>query len=153
MRLAALCLALVLLPAAAFAQGPAPSCIIEVEPLNFDLYDSFDPLPNRVLGEIRVRCQSGPPVSHVTLSAGQSGSFKKRFLASGSETLDYNIYTDYTFRNIAGDGSQGTSVLTSRSSGRLKRPLQRFVFYGEIPEDQIAGPGSYLDMVMATVVF
>ena len=152
MRVTALLLAAAvgLLPAAARAQS---GCRVEVDPLNFDRYNSFDPQPRQAAGQIRVRCTLGPPVQHVELSTGQGSDFHRRILSSGAGTLDYNIYTDSSRLHIAGDGTAGTAVLASRSRTRDLRPLQTFVIYGEIPAGQFQPPGDYVDSVRVTVVF
>ncbi|MCR5877511.1 spore coat protein U domain-containing protein [Phenylobacterium sp. J367] len=76
-------LALALGAAWAPAAQAQQSCTIEVDPLDFERYDPFHAQPNRVRGQIRVRCDVGLPVQHVALSTGQSGNYHRRYLASG----------------------------------------------------------------------
>lgn len=139
-----------LLPAAARAQA---TCQVEVDPLNFDRYDSFDPQPDQVTAQIRVRCSTGPPVQHVELSTGQASNYHHRILSNGAGTLDYNIYAEAARLHIVGDGTAGTVVLTSRTRTKNTNPLQTFVGYGEIPAGQFQPPGDYVDSVRVTVVF
>lgn len=148
-----------LLAAAALAvarpsAAQSPACTVEVTPLEFGDYDTFDTRGSSAVGEVRVRCPSGAAISHVEISPGQSADFQKRLLVGAGGALTYNIYADLAGQRIVGDGTGGTVVLTPNTRTKQAfRPLQRFLFYGRVAPGQFERPGEYLDVLRVIVVF
>jgi len=64
---------------------------------------------------ISVKCTNNTPFS-VALNAGSTaGTFAQRLMASGANTLQYNLYTDAAFGTVFGDGSPGSSTVDRKS--------------------------------------
>lgn len=73
---------------------------------------------------------------------------------SGSNTLQYNLYTANTYTTVWGDGS-GTSA-TQAGTGAGVATAVPFTVYGQLPDNvtnQAAPPGSYTDTVKVTVTY
>ena len=139
---------------AATLPSPFSSCSIDVDPVEFDLYDVFDTQPKRSTGEIRINCSAGITASKVALSTGLSANFQRRIMVGSGSSLGYNLYIDLSNTRIAGDGTNGTSLLQATSGTRAAlAKMQRFYFYGTIQPLQAVAPGEYLDEVRVTVVF
>ncbi|PKO25441.1 MAG: SCPU domain-containing protein [Betaproteobacteria bacterium HGW-Betaproteobacteria-8] len=118
-KLAGWCLLLCLgwLPKNSWALCLGCSCNVEsASNIAFGNYSPFSSGDIDVTGEIRVRCTSlvGLLASiDLKLSTGASGSYTPRTMMSGSNTLNYNLYTNSSRTNIWGDGTGGTSIVTN----------------------------------------
>ena len=73
-------------------------------------------------------------------------------MASGSNTLNYNLYRDAARTTIWGDGSGGTSFFQV-SVLPLLPTSGTVTVYGRIPALQDAHTGSYSDSIVATITF
>jgi spore coat protein U-like protein len=143
---------LVALVASSIAEAqpsPLSSCTVQVDPLEFDLYDVFDTQPRRSTGDIRVDCKEAK-TAQVELSAGLSANFQQRTMSGAGGSLRDNIYVDLSETRIAGDGTNGTSVLNGVKGGSK---LELFHYYGKIEPLQAVAAGDYVDEVRVTVVF
>jgi len=130
------------LPGAARA---ASSCnILAAGAVAFGTYQWTDPAPTDSVGTISYNCNSD---ALVALSAGNSGTANQRTLASGTNTLEYNLYTDAARIQIWGDVITGGGVQIARS-GRSDLSV-----YGRIPPGQNVASGTYTDTVTVTFVF
>jgi spore coat protein U-like protein len=108
-------------------------------------------------GVISVKCTNTSPY-HVALNAGSnSGSaFTQRLmtLASGTATLQYNLYTTAAFATVFGDGSGTTSTMPGTGAG-LATAVNTTV-YGQLPDttaNQAVAPGSYSDTIAVTITY
>ncbi len=150
--LAALFAALLLSPAAAYAQG-GNSCAISVTGVDFGAYNVFSGAPLQSTGGITFRCGAGvktDPV-RISLSTGQSGTFFSRALSrGGAETLAYNLFTDPARSEIWGDNSSGTSDVPMTPE---KNVWIAMTIFAEIPPAQDVSAGSYTDTVTAIINF
>lgn len=94
-------------------------------------------------GEINVTCTDGASYS-VTLAATSGGS-GTRTLTSGSDTLNYSLYSD-----------SGRSTLFPESSGEARNGTgasQTIPVYGRVASGQAVKVGSYSDTVTVTVTY
>jgi spore coat protein U domain-containing protein, fimbrial subunit CupE1/2/3/6 len=142
----------------------AQSCSVNSTSVAFGAYDpigSSSPLDGS--GQIAVDCNPNNVMFTATLSTGGSGSYTPRRMASGANTLQYNLYLDAARTNIFGDGSGGTQAATcitgitaygcigSNPSGQGRRAT--LPFYGRIPAGQDVEAGLYSDTIQVIVVF
>jgi spore coat protein U-like protein len=132
-----------------FAQ--APSCTISVTAVAFGNYNVFTTTADDSTGTITYRCNATAFNISITLSDGSSSTFSPRTLRKGSETLNYNLYTNAARTTIWGDGTGGTSFYT-----RANPPNNSNVnvqVYGRIPALQDVSAGNYTDTVLAVINF
>ena len=104
---------------------------------------------------INVRCTKSTGFT-VALNTGATagGTFAQRLMASGSNTLQYNLYTTAGFASVFGDGSSSTLTIAGTGAG-VSNPNAVTVF-GQLPDsaaNQLAVPGSYTDTVTVTVTY
>jgi spore coat protein U-like protein len=130
----------------------AANCNVSAENLAFGDYDATATLTSDA--DITVRCSTGTPYT-VKLSAG-GGSFAQRLLASGSDTLQYNLFTTANLQNIWGDGSGSTGTMGGSGLGLSANKAITHVVYGQLPNsafNQDAPTGSYTDTITVTVEY
>jgi spore coat protein U-like protein len=89
------------------------------------------------------------PAFSVALSRGGAPSYTPRRLASGANTLNYNIFTTAGYATIWGDGTGGTATV-SNAGGTW---LVTLTGYGRIPVNQYVAAGSYTDTITVTVTY
>jgi spore coat protein U-like protein len=104
---------------------------------------------------ISVKCTKNSPYT-VALNAGTTtgGALAQRLMASGANTLQYNLYTTAAFTTVFGDGTGSTS--TSAGTGAGVATANTITVYGQLPDsatNQAAVPGSYSDTVTVTVSY
>jgi spore coat protein U-like protein len=104
---------------------------------------------------INVRCTKNTPYT-VALNVGTTagGSFAQRLMASGANTLQYNLYTSAAFASIFGDGT--ASTVTSPGTGAGLGTANTLTVFGNLPDsavNQAAVPGSYTDTITVTVTY
>ena len=135
------------LPGTAWA---AAVCTASATPLAFG---TIDPLGSTITsnGTITVACTGGATAATYTvkLSAGNSGSFATRQMKSGTNTLNYNLYTSSALSTIWGDATGGSSSVT----GTNTKVTSNFSVYGKVPTPQAVTPSSYSDSITVTVTY
>ncbi len=104
---------------------------------------------------ISVKCTKNTPYT-VALNAGGTtgGAFTQRLMASGTNTLQYNLYTTAGFATVLGDGT-GASVTTAGTGLGIATAVPLTVF-GQLPDsatNQAAVPGNYSDLITVTVSY
>lgn len=104
---------------------------------------------------ISVRCSMNTPYT-VALNAGTTtgGTLAQRLMASGPNTLQYNLYTTAAATTIFGDGTGGTG--TGSGTGAGVGTANAMTVYGELPDsatNQAAVPGAYSDTITVTVTY
>jgi spore coat protein U-like protein len=104
---------------------------------------------------ISVKCTKNTPFT-VLLNAGSTTgeAFAQRLMASGTNTLQYNLYTAATLLTIFGDGTAGTQTIAGTGLGvATANSVQVF---GQVPDsasNQAAIAGSYSDTITVTVSY
>jgi len=94
-------------------------------------------------GSVSISC-TGTATTQVSLDKGQnSTTYTTRKLASGANTINYNLYTSATRRFVWGDGTAGNYTRTGTN----------LTVFGSIPAGQNVTPGSYSDTVVVTVTW
>ncbi len=130
------------------------ACNISTLPINFGNYDIFSTVPLDSTTTIAVSCDQQPP-HRVDLAIGPStysGGFTPRQMKhlSGTDLLDYNLYTKANRTTIWGDGSSTTSTLNKKVN---RNKMWNAVVYGRIPALQDISAGQYNDTLLVTITF
>jgi spore coat protein U-like protein len=104
---------------------------------------------------ISVKCTKNTPFT-VALNAGSTtgDAFAQRLMASGANTLQYNLYTTAALATIFGDGNAGTGTVGGTGTG-VATAVAVTVF-GQLPDNatnQAAIPGAYSDTITVTVTY
>jgi spore coat protein U-like protein len=75
-------------------------------------------------------------------------------MASGTNTLQYNLYTTAALTTVFGDGTGATGTDAGTGTG-MANALQ-YTVYGQLPDNaanQASIPGTYTDTVTVTVTY
>lgn len=138
------------------AQCWAVSCNASAQAVAFGNYDPLSIVPNDSTGQVSVTCTNllSLFVNYtISLSTGVSGSYSSRQMASGSNRLNYNLYTDLTHLFVWGDGTSGTSQISAGFLVVLLGITANHTVYGRIPARQNAAVGAYSDVITVTVSY
>jgi spore coat protein U-like protein len=134
--------------AAACFAAPASACTISTTSVAFGTYNPGSATALDGTGAVNLICptsvRTGPVVS---ISTGNSGSYAPRRMNSGTNTLDYNLYTSATRVTVWGNGTAGTARVTA------PRLTSSTPIYGRIPAGQNVRAGTYTDTLTVTVTF
>lgn len=131
----------------------AANCVIAAEPLSFGSYDAS--VDKSGSSDLTVRCSNGTPYT-VKLSPGATGSFSQRLLTSGSNSLEYNLYTTSAFSSVWGDGTSGTATQGGFGAGLAVGSAITHTVHGLLPNtdnNQNAPTGNYSDTITVTVEY
>jgi spore coat protein U-like protein len=151
------------LAAAAPCVANAVSCTASVPALNFGAYNVFGAAPLQSATTLSVSCAKTASDASgtiavgytIALSTGSSATYAQRRLASGPDTLGYNLYANSARTLIWGDGTGGSRLasdsmnLTNGSPARTRT----HTIFGQIPALQDAAVGSYTDAILVTVTY
>lgn len=104
---------------------------------------------------ISVKCTKNTPFT-VALNAGATGgdAFTQRLMGSGTNTLQYNLYTSAALATVFGDGTGGTG--TANGTGLGIATANSIQVFGQVPDsatNQSAVPGNYTDTITVTVSY
>lgn len=139
----------------AFAADAA--CTMSVTNVTFGPYDVFVSTPvDSDSGRVYVNCTQNVGTATVTIGASATtGRFNPRGMkhTTGTDVLNYNVYTSSARAAIWGDGTSGTSVVQlSRPGGRPRPWTASQIIYSRIPARQNVSAGSYSDNITVTVM-
>jgi spore coat protein U-like protein len=127
------------------------NCVIDAPDLNLGTFDGSNDLTAN--STISVRCTNGTTFN-VDLSAGSSANFTNRTLVSGTDVLNYNLYTTNSYTTVWGDGTGTTGRGSGTGAGMSV--AQSLTVYGRLlaSNNTAAVPaGSYADSLIATVTY
>ncbi len=104
---------------------------------------------------ISVKCTKNTPYT-IALNGGTTvgGTIAQRLLASGANTLQYNLFTTAALNQVFGDGT-GTSK-TVAGTGAGVATANTVTVFGQLPDNAVnqAGvPGTYTDTITVTVTY
>jgi spore coat protein U-like protein len=130
----------------------------QVTGLAFGNYFPMAVGPLDTTSEIRVRCRGrslpGQQDAYVIrIDGGASTNPQNRYMESGLQQLQYNIYKDAARTSIWGDGTGGPTPLVQPIPGNRNAFNQRHTVYGRIFPLQDPGGGTYSDIVTVTIEF
>ena len=131
-----------------------PNCYISAAPLNFGtaslLTSNVD-----AAASLTVQCTNSTPFS-ISLDNGANANGVQRRMQSGTSYVNYGLYTDAARSNAW----KSTSSTTSCSAGVNTCILgtgtglsQGVTVYGRVPVQTSPVPGTYSDVVIATITF
>lgn len=123
----------------------AVSCQISPQSVSFGNYDSLAPQPLDGIGNISVICDSETTFT-ISLDSG-TGSYAARRMSSGTQNLEYNLFTDASRIIVWGDGSAGSGTVTN--TGQIVDQT----IYGRITALQYIAAGTYSDRIVVTIVY
>lgn len=147
-----LCLFFLLTASAADA-----GCTMSVTNVSFGTYDVFVSAPlDSNSGWVHVNCTADVNRAAVTIGpSAVTGGFNPRGMkhTTGSDVLNYYIYTSSARTAIWGDGTRGTNVVEPRRPGGKPAPWNaQLIMYARIPAGQNVSQGSYSDNLTVTVM-
>jgi spore coat protein U-like protein len=130
-----------------------PNCLVSATALNFGGYDGT--AAKAGTSDIKVRCSSGTTYA-VGLSTG-GGTYTQRLLSgSGTNKLQYNLYTSLAGTTVWGDGSAGTGTVPGTGAGMAIANEVTHTVFGQLPDNafnQGAPSGVYNDTITVTVTY
>jgi spore coat protein U-like protein len=130
----------------------ASNCLVSAAPLAFADYDASAPVDGSA--DLSVRCSNGTLYT-VKLGNGTNGNIAQRLLKSGSNVLEYNLYTAAARSTIWGE-TTGTNTVGGTGQGMSSTKANTHTVYGTIansPANQDAPVGLYTDSVAVTVEY
>jgi spore coat protein U-like protein len=104
---------------------------------------------------VGVRCTAGSPYT-VALNIGTGGgSFAARTLASGGDTLIYNLYRNAARTEIWGDGTASTFTVAGTGLGMTVPNTVNHTVFGALPAagNENAPIASYASTIQVTVTY
>lgn len=129
-----------------------PICTVNTTSVNFGAYDIGSAATLDSTGSITLQCTESTPVTVTIGPSLVSGALVPRSmnLVSGSDALNYNLYTDAGHSSIWGDGTQGTATVVSSVTAGIPR---NETIYGTAPAGQNVAVGSYSDTLTVTIMW
>jgi spore coat protein U-like protein len=128
------------------------ACTVATTGINFGSYDVFSSVPADSTGTVTVTCNTPNQLAQLDLGPSpNSGGFNPRRMkhVSAPDLLDYNIFTNASRSTIWGNGTSGTSSI---SSFLQKKNVPRVLtVYGRITAGQDVRVGSYSEILVVTV--
>lgn len=128
--------------------------ISNVTDVTFGQYDVFLATPVDATGSVEITCDQTPsPTVTVSISASpNSGGFNPRMMkALGlTEYLNYNLYSDKQMTSIWGDGTGGSSVVTTRVP---RNKPSNLTIYGRVSALQDVSVGPYSETLTITITW
>lgn len=130
------------------------ACTVTAGALNFGTYAAGGGALD-VNSTINVNCTKSTPFT-VSLNGGTTtgGTIAQRLLASGTNTLQYNLYTSNAYATVFGDGTLSSGTIAGTGTGLLV--ASPVTVYGQLPDsvaNQTAVPGTYTDTITVTVTY
>ena len=127
------------------------NCTVSTSELDFGTVNPLSGANVNGTGGITVTCTNGTGwTASADVGDGSGANYSARRLTSGSNTLNYNLYTDGTYATVWGDDSGATDLLSGTGNGSA----QNRTVYGRIGSGQTsASPGSYSDTVSVTISY
>lgn len=127
------------------------ACNVSATTLSFGTYNPASATALTGNSTISVYCTSGSAYT-ASLNVGSGGgTFATRTLASGGNTLNYNLFKDTGYSQIWGDGSASTYTVSGTGSGLLT--ANTITVYGQIPISQDEPVGTYTSTITVTVSY
>ena len=129
----------------------ATQCTVSAADLNFG---TVDPLGGNVdqTTTVTVRCTKNTAYT-VGLNAGTTSgaTLAQRLMANGSDTMNYNLYTDAARSTVWGNSAAAPTWVSGSGAG-MGTP-QVLTVYGRVASQTTPSPGTYNDSVIVTVTY
>jgi spore coat protein U-like protein len=155
----------VLLALAGTAQGATKSstfqvtatvsknCVMSAAPMSLGTFDGTNDLT--ASSNITVNCTNGTPYT-VDLDKGSAPAFTMRTMKSGTDVLNYNLYTTNTYTTVWGDNTGGTGRNSGTGAGMGAGQTQTLTVFGRLRAVDNTGSfsaGTYTDTITATITY
>ncbi len=131
------------------------ACTVSAAGVQFGSYDPTASGPTDAQGSVTLNCSLLPGLGlgpySVALGAGMGGSIAARGMRSGAFIIPYQLYSDGARTVIWGDGTGGSSAVSSNSSVFILGGSLQLTVYGRIGAGIAAAPGTYSDTVVVTL--
>jgi spore coat protein U-like protein len=126
-------------------------CTVTTGAVAFGTYNSLGSANNDATGSLNVTCTNGTAwTAAAGAGAGTGATLASRKMTSGTNLLNYSLYTDGARSTVWGDGSSSTATVGATGTGAS----QATIIYGRLPGGQSTAPvGSYSDTVAVTIAF
>jgi len=124
-----------------------------VTDVDFGNYDTLSGLNNDSTGSISIFCDKTDMNVRISIGpSSNSGGFTPRQmrLTTGTDLLNYNLYTTAARTTIWEDGTQGTSIV---NIGVKKGTTTTQTIYGRIPPGVNVGIGEYGEVLLITIEY
>ena len=131
--------------ALAISVTSAYACTVTATNFQFGAINPLIVTDHESTSTVTVTCPSLTPYA-ISLSPG-IGTYGQRQMTSGSNTLNYNLYTSSLYNSIWGDGTGSTTTV----NGNADNNGSNQTIYGRLPHQPAAVPGSYSDSIVVTV--
>ena len=121
---------------------------LSADNISFGTYDPLSGTDSTSTGNISVQCTKDATYS-IALSTGASASYTNRTMSNGTDTINYNLYTDSGHATVWGDGTSSTSTVSGTATGGTDTST----VYAKATAGQTVGAGSYSDTITVTVTY
>lgn len=149
------------LAVAALASAPGlaqavANCSVSATSVAFGSYNPLSASNTDSTGTVTVSCTLGGIISllvnyTINLSKGGAATYTPRRMTSGSNTMNYNLYTNSSRTTIWGDGTGGTTNISDGYLLGIGTTVRNYTVFGRIPPLQNIAPGAYADTITITV--
>lgn len=135
----------------------AATCSVSASGVAFGAYQANQTSPLDSVGTVTLTCSdvSVTTVGYsIALSQGSSSNYAARQMQSAAYTLNYNLFTDATYSQVWGDGTDisvpvnGSINIVPPANSSIDHSV-----YGRLFASQNATPGLYSDTIIVTVSY
>lgn len=130
-------------------------CTLSASGVAFGVYNPSQATPTDATGTVTINCtaNSGSGPYTIALSTGGSSNYAGRRMSSGGNLLPYQLYRNSGRSQVWGNGSGGSSTVSGPNSIPHFGGTAVHQVYGRITALRVVNPGSYSDIIVATVTF
>lgn len=136
------------------------SCSVSMSAIAFGVYNPLSSSDNNGTATVTVTCNIAAAGGNNAISAllslnkGSSTTYSPRTLVSGTNPMNYNVYTAANYNTVWGDGTGSSATVSATFSSKGDGQQQTFTLYGKIPKYQYnVVPGSYSDTLTVTLTY
>ena len=130
------------------APASAASCSVSPQQLSLGRYDPFASAPQDAVTSIAISCDVETSVV-IAIGPG-NGDYGARTMTGGAQALLYNLYVDPAHSRVWGDGTNGSSTVSSTAVATSTA----IPVYARAPARQTQlKPGSYSDILWVSITY
>lgn len=130
------------------APASAATCSVSPQQLSLGRYDPFASAPQDAVTSIAISCDVETSVV-VAIGPG-NGDYGARTMTGGAQALLYNLYIDPAHSRVWGDGTNGSSTVSSTAVATSTA----IPVYARAPARQTQlKPGSYSDILWVSITY
>lgn len=130
------------------APASAATCSVSPQQLSLGRYDPFASAPQDAVTSIAISCDVETSVV-IAIGPG-NGDYGARTMTGGAQALLYNLYIDPAHSRVWGDGTNGSSTVSSTAVATSTA----IPVYARAPARQTQlKPGSYSDILWVSITY